>query len=426
MYKLKLGFRSLFYRHKQYTSLFLVSMVGIGISLFTLFTVRGMIAALESKAEIFYGGDLNLIGALDYLSMDDSSKIISKVENLFPNGTIIVPRLNLDGGSFSLYYEGVNVLQRVVMGVDFEKEKELFQKVSYVRGNAQNMAKSDGILLSSNIANQLDIQIGDYLTLQTKNTDGYINTVPLEVHGIFQDSSVFGMYTSYVDINLLRETCGYESDWANRIAIDLPQNEKKSLNIKNLQSELEKKLPMYPLVKDKQIFYEDLGSFEETTFALITLYANLDDLRILLEAIKLVTNFIVIMLSIIIIVGISSTYRVIVMKRINEIGIYKAIGMNKKSIYQVFLIETSFVLIFGSILGFIFSLLLSVIPQFVNLSFIPAFDIFLMNGCIVPEISLLEVFTLCIMIYVTTILAVLFSVRKSIRVTPVEALGVTE
>ena len=60
--ELKMGLRSILYRHKQYLSLFLVCMFGVGVSLFCLFSVRGMLSALEDKARIYYGGDLQFIG----------------------------------------------------------------------------------------------------------------------------------------------------------------------------------------------------------------------------------------------------------------------------------------------------------------------------------------------------------------------------
>ena len=47
MNTLKMGFRSVLYRKKQYLSLFGVFIVGDGFSLFILFLVSGMLYAFE-------------------------------------------------------------------------------------------------------------------------------------------------------------------------------------------------------------------------------------------------------------------------------------------------------------------------------------------------------------------------------------------
>ena len=57
-YPVKLGLRSLFYRIRQYVSLLLVCIVGIGVSLFCISLIKGMLASLSDKARIYYGGDL--------------------------------------------------------------------------------------------------------------------------------------------------------------------------------------------------------------------------------------------------------------------------------------------------------------------------------------------------------------------------------
>ena len=141
---------------------------------------------------------------------------------------------------------------------------------------------------------------------------------------------------------------------------------------------------------------------------------------------KFIAAFIIIMLVIIIVAGVSSTFRVIVMKRINEIGIYKAIGMKRFKITGMLLCETSLLVFAGCLAGFVLSLLLTFIAGFINLSFIPAFDIFLTNGVLRAKISLLYFVIVSGAVIVTTTLAVLFAIRKSVRITPCEALAVTE
>lgn len=423
--KLKMGLRSLVYRRKQYTSLMLVCMFGVGISLFCLFLVDGMLDSLENKARIYYGGDYLFQGGTktDY-DQTVPEENIACLQSIFPEDTLFSKRFFLSASNSAFYYEGVGVRMRVIQGIDFTAEKDLFSMLNYRKGSADDMAGSNGILLSAPIADMLEITVGDELTLMLKTKKGALNTVPLVVKGIFQDSSLFGMYTAYMDIDCLKEAYGYPADWCNRICITVPKDD--DMGADYYQTELEKYFTMYPQVDDKQLFYDHRSELDFPNYALIKLSANLQDVQILIDAMKLISSLVILILVIIIVAGVSSSFRVIAMKRINEIGIYKAIGMKRQGVLSMLLTESSLLVTSGCIAGFLFSLLLSGIIRIFNFSFIPAFDIFLNNGSLTPIVNGWYVLILSAAVIVTTLVAVLFSVRKSVTVTPCEALSVNE
>ena len=88
--------------------------------------------------------------------------------------------------------------------------------------------------------------------------------------------------------------------------------------------------------------------------------------------------------------------------------------------------ETLLLLTAGCIAGFFFSILLNAVTGLINFSFIPAFDIFLVNGKMKGIISFEYFVLIFVAIVVTTTIAVMFAVKKSVSVTPCEALAVTE
>ena len=419
----KMGFRSIIYRHKQYLSLFLVSMFGVGISLFCLFSVNGMLSALEDKARIYYGGDLQFIGGW---ATDQPVRNIDAIAYAFPEDSVIAPRLDFDADYAAYYFEGTGVRQRVIKGIDFQKEQKLFSGFNYVEGSAKEMYGTNGVLLSEPIAKMLEVHVGDEITFMLRNTSGQINTAPLIVKGIFRDSSLFGMYTSYLDFKYLCSVYGYPDNICNRICILLPDGTPSKKQLDSMQSKLSEQFNMYHIVEDKNEYYNNCLWTENQPYALIKLSANLQEVQIIIDAMKMIVAFVIIMLVIIIVTGVSSTFRVIAMKRINEIGIYKAIGMKRQKIYGMLVAETMLLLLAGCICGFVFSILLTKIFSLVNFSFIPAFDIFLVNGKMQGIISFGYFCIISGAVIVTTLLAVMFAVRKSVSVTPCQALAVTE
>ncbi len=420
---LKLGLRSIIYRHKQYISLFAVCFFGVGISLFCLYSVKGMFSALTDKARIYYGGDLRFIGGH---GMDQSVSNTELLKPFFPEGTIIAERFDFDAEYAAFYFEGTGVRQRVIKGVNFEKEKELFSKFNYIEGSAAEMSGTNGVLLSQPIANMLEVHVGDEIIFMFRNVNSQIDTMTLIVKGIFIDSSLFGMYTSYMDREVLSNAYGYPLSSCNNICILFPEGSPTEKQIKYYNQKLSENFNMYHLVEDKQEYYNNCLYTENQPYALIKLSANLQEIEILIDAMKTIVSFVIIMLLIIIVTGVSSTFRVIAMKRINEIGIYKAIGMRRTKIYAILLSETLFVIIAGCIAGYFFSYCLTRVIGHINFSFIPAFDIFLVNGRIRAIRTFLYFFGISAAVLVTTLIAVMFAVKKSVSVTPCDALAVTE
>ncbi len=426
MKSILLAVKSLVYRRRQYLSLILVCLFGVGVSLFCLFLVDGMLDALQYKAKIYYGGDLQFLGESVGLNISDPDKIIDQIREVFPENAVISKRYDFDADYAAFYFEGTGVRQRVIKGIDFDVEKQLFSNWNFSSGGIDDIAGTNGVLLSEPIAQMLEAKVGDEITFMVRNSRNQINTHTLILKGIFKDSSLFGMYTSYMDATLLKQIYGYPEQFCNRICIFFPDGSPSEEQIQGYQVALEQKFRMYPLCEDKQEFYNARFGLEMPAYALIKLSANLQEVQILIDAMKLIAAFVIIMLVIIIVAGVSSTFRVIVIKRVNEIGIYKAIGMKRPKIMGMLLCETGALIFTGCIAGFVFSLVLCWVASFFNLSFIPAFDIFLTNGVLKAKISFMYFVYVSAAVIVTTTIAVLFAIRKSVKISPCEALATTE
>ena len=80
----KMGLRSIIYRKKQYVSIFLVCLFGIGISIFSIFLINGMLSALKNKARIYYGGDYQFMGGTYDYELFDYDEYINDLKTIFP------------------------------------------------------------------------------------------------------------------------------------------------------------------------------------------------------------------------------------------------------------------------------------------------------------------------------------------------------
>ncbi len=421
--------KSLISRAKQYQSLFAVCAVGVCVMLSVLMITDGMIDSMTEKMRQYYGGDFMILGddtddSMDYL--ESYGDMIAALKEILPAKTQISYRYKKDSGDKSLFFEGVSVKQRSIQGVVFSDEVELFKKFNFVEGGIEDRPSHDGLLLSQPAAEKLGVHIGDNVILLMDSDYGHQNTVNLVVTGIFQDSSVFGMYTSYVDYLALKAALGYIGENAVRNPIDkicvyYPSGTPGKKELIRVQRELEKRFNMLPLSYDKSIWQD--CEITELIYALIPLSANVSDLQKLSMALQAIVALIVVMLVVIISVGISSAFRVIVLKRAVESGTFRALGMKPSGLMTLYFTEIFLLLVSGSLLGFAASLVIVKFASFYNLSFISGFDLFLTGGHLAPVLYAAEAGFLLAVIFVTTLAAVLFTLRKLVHISPVGALA---
>lgn len=426
MFYLKYAINSIFSRARQYRPLFLVSTIGVCIMLSVLMVTDGMIISMNEKARQYYGGDLQLLGGsrLNHPSKEDE-ETLKVLRNILPKETVVSTRYNYDASGDSYYYEGISALQRVIQGVDFDTEKELFSKFTFTEGTARTVSDHNSVILSEPIARKLGIKIGDEITLFVSTNNGYKNTAILVVTGIFQDSSIFGMYSSYMDKRALEKVLDWNEPMTNRVCIYYTENSPKEKEIMRVYNALTAMLPMAPFTHNKDLFYDKINHAKEPLYGLIPLDANVSELRLLSEALHGVVLIIVVLLVVIIAVGISSTFRVIVMKRTVESGTFRALGMKPLGLMMMYFTEVLLLLLSGCILGFGLSLIVVKITGIFNLSFVSGFDIFLTGGVLKGVLVPYKVLLVVGIILVTTLTSVLFTLRKLIHISPVGAITAT-
>ena len=425
--------KSLFSRAKQYRSLFAVCAVGVCVMLSVLMVTDGMLLSMTEKMRQYYGGDFMVLREAEgsFGLLEEYDDIVAALKEILPKGTEVSYRNKKDSGDKSLFFEGVSVKQRSLQGVDFSLEKALFEKFNFVEGGVEIRETRDTALISLPVAQKLGVHVGDSVVLLVETPIGK-NTEDLVVTGIFQDSSVFGMYTTYLDyqafkrafgFNIFEETTGLKLNIIDKICVYYPNGAPSKREIARVQAELEKRFDMLPLSYDKASWHDFKVQKGMTVYAIIPLSANVSDLQKLSLALRAIVAMVVIMLVLIISIGISSTFRVIILKRAVESGTFRALGMKPSGLMALYFTEILLLLVSGTLAGFAASFVIVKIASTYNLSFISGFDLFLTGGRLSPCLKAGEALGLLSVIFVTTLGAVLFTLRKLVHISPVGALA---
>ena len=421
-----IAFRSLKYEPKRYLLLFIVASFGIALALSCIGLMNGILTAFNNKARIYYGGDLMLLHSTNgNLGWYNTEETLDVIEPYFSsNDFLISSRIDYENKETYLFFEGESLHQRKIKGVDFNREEKLFSSLTFLDGSRKILKGTNGIYISTATAEKLNLKIGDNVLLMLKTVNNYTETANLVVEGIFQDSSLFGANISYLDIEFLRNLVNYSKDYS--ISIGIFSNKKlTTMKIFSIQNELKNYFDMYEIVEDKHFFIDALNKANGKT-ALITLTANLENLNFLILAMHIIIYIIIAVLIIIISIGIGSTYKVITVKRTNEIGMYMALGLSPNGIIKLFLIEVFYLMTGAFIFSLVILTIISSIIMSLDFTLIPAVDIFLMNGKLLIQPNFIQIISIFLIVVVTTIILVYFTIRKCVKVEPVDALSVTE
>lgn len=421
-----IAYRSLKYEPKRYILLFFAASLGIALVLTVMGLMNGLLDAFNDKARIYYGGDLILLhstnGKLGWYNTDE---IISEIEPYFTSKDFLLSyRIDYENSNTYLFFEGESFKQRKIKGVDFEREENLFSSLTFDEGSRKILRGSNGIYISTSTAEKLNLTIGDNVLLLLRTTKNYTETANLVVEGIFQDSSLFGANISYLDFEFLRSLVKYPNNFSISIGVFSNKN-LTNTDILIIQNELEQFFDMYELVEDKQIFIDNLNKAKGKT-ALITLTSNLENLNFLILALRIIIYVIIAILIVIIAIGIGSTYKVIAVKRTNEIGMYMALGLSPNGIIKLFMIEVFYLMLLAFVCSLFIMLIMASIISSLDFTQIPAFDIFLMNGKLLLQPNFLQIFLIFAIVVVTTMTLVYFTIRKCVNINPVDALSVAE
>ncbi len=190
---LKLAFRNIF-RHRTRTALTLAAIV---------FGVTGLVlsggfiedvfmqlreATIHSRLghlQVYREGYLQAARKEPFRYLIDEPQSVTKRIRNIPHVVDVMGRLNFSG----LANTGHSQLPIIGEGIEPEKEARLGTAVTIVSG--QQLSESDmfGIVVGQGVANALQIEPGDALTLMVNTLEGALNTLELKVVGVFRSFS---------------------------------------------------------------------------------------------------------------------------------------------------------------------------------------------------------------------------------------------
>lgn len=260
-----------------------------------------------------------------YMLSQETVQAVTAIIEEQPGVEIVTNRLNFTG----LISNGNSSVVVVGTGVEAEKESLLNSAIKMVDGDELFEEDIEGGLIGVGLAEALDIQVGDILTVLASTPDASMNAVDVVVSGIVQTG------ITEIDDRLLRanlphiQNLLYTPDVTKMVVLleDTAQTDlmkEKLLNLFESQN-IEVEIQTW---SDLAFFYHKVVRIFQSIF-----------------------GFIKIIVMVIVIMGIANTMMMTVMERTNEIGTIRALGKTRQEVVALFLTEAFFLGLGGVVLG---------------------------------------------------------------------------
>ncbi len=382
---LRVSIKYLWNYRRRYLFLFLA--LGFGFAVVTVISSLkdGMKENLYQSAQSHYAGDITVMGyqkaAIDNrLTSTEIEYILASSEQAKINPVSTAVRTALFGrNEGTLYFNGNAVPLKYVVGVDWEREKKYFDKLSYE--TVPDLLDNESVLLSFPIARELGARQGDSVLLEVLTETGQRNTGVFITAGIVEDSSFFGYYKLYMARPALNNLIGFAEDDCSLIGFFLKDRANIEPERKALHDQLQSRMTTAPLVYDRNSFDKETDKIGEgITAFLITLQVYLSEVAQLMDAIDLASWVLYGMMLAIIMVSAGVTCRLILHERTRETGTMRAIGFYEGDVRFILELEILCMAVISIIAGFILALFINWGLSYTSFGWFPGFEIFLQNG----------------------------------------------
>ena len=331
----------------------------------------------------------------------------------------------------TLIFEG-NKIRTTVAGADLEREGFLKERLLMKEGSWDAMDDRQGLILSERIAARLNVQVGDILLVQMQTVTGQNNVGEFTLAGISFDTGILGQMTSYAHLDYANELLGLAPEEYQTMGIMLDSLRYTDQASASIYAKLADSVQVFERgAKDQDgattqfqamLRQQSKEDWEGVKYRLFNINELLSQIQQIVVALDSTAAVILVVLFVIIMVGISNTFSMVMFERIREIGTMRAMGVQRGGIRTMFLFEASFLAIAGAITGIAAALLVMAGLSLINFGMeSPAFLI-MKNGHLSFYLPPLRALGNILVIALLTLVAVARPAGRAARLQPAEAL----
>ena len=336
----------------------------------------------------------------------------------------ITRRSELDA---ALIFVGESVRQQVV-GVDWETADFLRDRLVLRAGSVEQLlAERQAVVLNENVAAQLDVAVGDTLLVQSQTATGQQNVGEFLLAATTVDAGVFSGITAYAHRSYVNELLDVAPDAYLTLGILLDDLEAIDAEADRLYAALAAELELVPRFTGQDGFREvrrELlqAEWEGTRYQLSTINDFLGGIDDVARAVVITGVVVALILFLIVAVGITNTFRMVVYERTREIGTMRALGLQRSQTRRLFLTEAVLLALGSTVAGLALAAVARFFLQSIDWGRDTPFFIFLDDGHLSFPVDPAVLAAYLAAVVAVSLIAALFPANRAARQDPATAL----
>ncbi len=346
-------------RHTQ-RSLFL----GGALALVTLLLVltasitAGIEQAMMESATTLMTGHVN-VGGFFKITSGSAAPLVSDYPRVLKE---VVPRVKgLDfvavrTRGFAKAVSETTSMDIVLSGVDVGQEKDFPRVVHPLWGRLDDLAQPNTILLFQGQAEKLKVKVGDMVTLAAPTSRGVSNTVDVKVVVIARNVGILSAFSAFIERSTLDQLYGINATTTGALQLYLKDPKQAKSVAEDLRVHLAQAgwrvmdpdpEPYWMKLMQKVPSEDWVGQKLDIT----TAEDEMGQFNQFIKAVQLVSAIIIQILLVVVLVGIFNSMMIAVRERTREIGTLRAVGMQRRKVLWLFLLESALLGLFGAAAG---------------------------------------------------------------------------
>ena len=318
-------------------------------------------------------------------------------------------------------------------GVHWDSEEDLLSTLVVSDGNLEHLSDPSSIVLPDSIAEKLGVLVGETVLFRFDTVTGQKNVAEFTIGAIIKDTGSFGISSSYGNINYFNPLLGLESDEYQNLNLQLNNIQSMEIVASSLEESIGKLAPLnLGEEEDAEEGRHGMMGFgvtqtsdevwEGTRFSIQTLNDYMDVIIQLVAILNGIATGLFVVLLTITMVGLINTFRMILIERTREIGTMRAVGMLRRDIKKIFLLEALFLSLKGALIGIAIAIVLGLGVGFISFPDDSPLVFFLEKGHLSFPVVPLQMLGVVALLSLITLLSAWLPARKAAKLQPADAL----
>lgn len=330
---------------------------------------------------------------------------------------------------------GSKQTMHLLYGVDFQEEDRLLESLVVTKGSLAGIAeREDVLILPKPVGERLGVEPGESVLVKMETLRGQQNVGEFQVAAFIEDQERFGLSAAYANRAYLNSLIGIEpqeyqmlnmfvSDLAllDDLTKSLRQGLKTPEELEPAEPEVTVSVGGIPL--DPLQGGEEIKPWPGTRYQVMSLNQIMEPVELMVGVLNQVGLVIFLILLLVTMVGITNTFRMIMIERTREIGTMRAFGMQQRQVKHIFLLEAVYLGLLGSGAGLFLSAVLALILGRLPLAADPALQFFLHQGRITFSFSGASLLLNVALVMAASLIAAYWPARAAAKLAPVKALS---